>query len=146
MKSSRAVLLGIACLWLNAIADTGEEIVKERCSLCHEGGAGGAPKMGNREDWGPRAARGKLALYEAALRGKSNTAMVAKGGFRDLSNDEVISAVDYMVARAGLSLGPRPETPPAEPAEPEKEQPSALRVPVADVDDGATMQGIVEWE
>jgi cytochrome c5 len=109
MKSSRAVLLGIVCLSLNAIADTGEAVVKARCSLCHEGGAGGAPKIGNRIDWEPRAARGKLALYEVALRGKPNRAMMPRGGFRDLSTDEVMSAVDYMVARAGLKPGLQPE-------------------------------------
>src|SRR6267142_1487421 len=109
MKSSRAMLLGIACFSLNAIADTGEAVVKARCSLCHEGGAGGAPKIGNRIDWEPRAARGRLALYEVALKGKPNTAMMPRGGFRDLSNDEVMSAVDYMVARAGLNPGLQPD-------------------------------------
>ena len=117
MKSSCALLLGVACLSLNAIADTGEEIVRERCSLCHEGGAGGAPKIGNRIDWEPRAARGKLALYEVALRGKPNTAMMPRGGFRDLSADEVMSAVDYMVARAGLKPGLQAEAPPERPTE-----------------------------
>src|SRR5262249_10152027 len=70
--------------------------------------AGGAPKFGNREDWAPRAARGKLALYDVALHGKPNTAMMARGGFRDLSNDEVMAAVDYMVAQAGLKPELRP--------------------------------------
>ena len=60
----------------------GETVVKARCGLCHEGGAGGAPKIGNRVDWEPRAARGKLALYETALKGKPNTAMMPRGGFR----------------------------------------------------------------
>ena len=130
MKSSRAVLLGIACLSLNAIADTGEAVVKARCSLCHEGGAGGAPKIGDRGDWEPRAARGKLALYETALRGKPNTAMMPRGGFRDLSADEVMSAVDYMVARAGLKPGLQAEAAPAPAAE--NLPPAAL---AADADD-----------
>jgi len=77
------------------------------------GRRGGAPKIGNRVDWEPRAARGKLALYEVALKGKPNTAMMPRGGFRDLSADEVMSAVDYMVARAGLKPGLQPEAAPA---------------------------------
>lgn len=109
MKSSFSLFLGIACLSVGALADTGEEVYKNRCSLCHAGGAGGAPKFENREDWAPRAARGKLALYQVALKGKPNTAMMARGGFRDLSNDEVMAAVDYMVARAGLKPGLQPE-------------------------------------
>ena len=92
-----------------ALADSGKEVYDNRCSLCHAGGAGGAPKFKNREDWAPRAARGKLALYDVALHGKPNTAMMPRGGFRDLSNDEVMSAVDYMVAQAGLNPPLRPE-------------------------------------
>jgi cytochrome c5 len=92
-----------------AFADSGKDVYENRCSLCHAGGAGGAPKFRNREDWTPRAARGKLALYDVALHGKPNTAMMPRGGFRDLSNDEVMSAVDYMVAEAGLNPPLRPE-------------------------------------
>ena len=103
-----------------ALADSGEEVYSNRCSLCHAGGAGGAPRFKNREEWGPRAAQGKLALYQSALKGKPNTAMMARGGFRDLSEDEVMSAVDYMVAQAGLNPGLKPE------AKPEPLPPSTL--------------------
>jgi cytochrome c5 len=95
-----------------ALADSGEEIYKNRCSLCHAGGAGGAPRFQNREEWTPRAAQGKLTLYQSALKGKPNTAMQARGGFRDLSEDEVMAAVDYMVAQAGLNPGLKPEAKP----------------------------------
>jgi cytochrome c5 len=95
-----------------SIADPGEEVYANRCSLCHAGGAGGAPRLKNREEWAPRAARGKLALYDTALKGKPNTAMMPRGGFRDLSNDEVMAAVDYMVAQAGLKPGLKPEPAP----------------------------------
>jgi len=91
-----------------ALADSGEEVYKNRCSLCHAGGAGGAPRFQNRDEWGPRAAQGKLQLYQSALKGKPNTAMMARGGFRDLSEDEVMAAVDYMVAQAGLNPGLKP--------------------------------------
>src|SRR4029077_21244183 len=78
----------------------------------------------NRDDWAPRAARGKLALYEVALHGKPNTGMMARGGFRDLSDHEVMAAVDYMVAQAGFSPGLRPEPMPAAPAAPLAAEPS----------------------
>jgi len=92
-----------------ALADSGEEVYRNRCSLCHAGGAGGAPRFQNREEWAPRAAQGKIALYQSALNGKPNTAMMARGGFRDLSKDEVMAAVDYMVAQAGFNPGLKPE-------------------------------------
>ena len=109
---SSAVILAAAAALLvpvSAIADSGEEVYRNRCSLCHAGGAGGAPKFKNREDWAPRAARGKVALYDVALHGKPNTAMMPRGGFRDLSDHEVMAAVDYMVAEAGLNPPLRPE-------------------------------------
>ena len=111
MKSPFATLFATGAFLVpaGALADSGEEVVKARCSLCHDGGAGGAPRIGNRSEWEARAARGKLALYETALKGKPNTAMMPRGGFRDLSNDEVMSAVDYMVARAGLEPGLQPD-------------------------------------
>ncbi len=114
MKSLAAPFVAVAVFLVpaQASADSGEETYQNRCSLCHAGGAGGAPKFRNREDWQPRAARGKLALYDVALHGKPNTAMMARGGFRDLSDHEVMSAVDYMVAQAGLNPGLQPEPAP----------------------------------
>jgi cytochrome c5 len=137
MKSPAAALVAVAALLVqaHAIADSGEEVYRDRCSLCHAGGAGGAPKFGNKEDWEPRAVRGKVALYDVALHGKPNTAMMARGGFRDLSNDEVMAAVDYMVAQAGLNPGLRPEP-----------QPSAAvaAAPAAELDDETATVQIAE--
>ncbi len=132
MKSLAATLSAVAVfVSAHASADSGEAVVKARCSLCHEGGAGGAPRIGNRTEWEPRATRGKLALYETALKGKPNTAMMARGGFRDLSNDEVMSAVDYMVAKAGLKPGLNPEAPAVAAASPGLSQ-AAVLAPDAD--------------
>ena len=144
MKSP-AILIAIGALLVPAAAtaESGEEVVKARCSLCHEGGAGGAPRIGNRSEWEPRAARGKLALYETALTGKPNTAMMPRGGFRDLSKDEVMAAVDYMVAKAGLRPGLRPEPPPVAVAAalPATPQPAAL---APDADDKTVTAHVAE--
>jgi cytochrome c5 len=144
MKSPAATAAAAAAFFFGAHAgaDTGEEVYKNRCSLCHAGGAGGAPRFGNREEWEPRAAGGRLALYEAALKGKPNTAMMARGGFRELSNDELMSAVDYMVARAGLNPGLQPEAPRATPLE-SVAPPAAAVEPI---DDRNVATTIVEWD
>ena len=143
MKSPAATLVAAAAffLWTHASADTGEQIYKNRCSLCHAGGAGGAPKFRNREDWAPRAARGRIALYEVALRGKPNTAMMPRGGFRDLSNDEVMAAADYMLAQAGLNPGNGPEAPAASPAAIVALPPVG---PAAEADDGTITARIAD--
>jgi cytochrome c5 len=136
MKSLAHVFVASAALLFAAPAgaDTGEQVYENRCSLCHAGGAGGAPKFGNREDWVPRAARGRLALYDVALHGKPNTAMMARGGFRDLSDHEVMAAADYMLAQAGLNPGNDPD--PAASPPPAPPQPAA-----AGDDDGAAGSG-----
>lgn len=38
-------------------------------------------------------------MYEAALKGKPNTAMMAKGGYSELSDAEVKAVVDYMLLK-----------------------------------------------
>jgi cytochrome c5 len=44
--------------------------------------------------------QGKDGLYKSALQGKPGTAMVAKGGFANLSDDDVKAVVDLMIAKA----------------------------------------------
>lgn len=68
------------------------------CAACHNTGAAGAPKVGNKGDWAPRIAKGKDSLYTVALKGKG--AMPPKGGRSSLSDDEVKAIVDYMVEKS----------------------------------------------
>ena len=58
----------------------------------------GAPKPGDKADWGPRIAQGKDTLYKHALEGFKGAKgeMPAHGGFPNLSDEEVKAAVDYM--------------------------------------------------
>src|SRR5512133_2629057 len=39
------------------------------CAMCHAAGVAGAPKPGDKADWGPRIAQGKDVLYKHALEG-----------------------------------------------------------------------------
>jgi cytochrome c5 len=80
----------------------GEEVYKKTCVLCHGAGVAGAPKIGDKADWGPRIAQGKDTLYEHALKGftGSKGAMPPKGGNPALSDDDVKAGVDYMVSKA----------------------------------------------
>src|SRR5215470_2657296 len=84
-----------------ALGATGEEIYRGRCRLCHDSGAGMAPRISDKAAWAPRVTRGKEALYQSALKGVPDTAMMPKGGHLDLSDDEVRAAVDYMLLQVG---------------------------------------------
>jgi len=89
------------CLAGTAHAASGEAVYKATCGTCHDSGAGLAPRITHREEWTPRWQRGRTAMHEAAIKGVPNSAMAAKGGYAQLTDGEVIAAVDYMLARAG---------------------------------------------
>jgi cytochrome c5 len=75
----------------------GEAIYNQACMACHASGVGGAPVVGDIDSWSPRIAKGIEALHNSGINGVSGTAMMAKGGRADLSDQQVMAAVDYMV-------------------------------------------------
>lgn len=78
----------------------GKKVYGNVCSLCHGAGVAGAPKPGDKADWGPRIAQGNDVLYKHAISGFTGAKgqMPARGGSSSLSDDEVKAAVDHMVA------------------------------------------------
>lgn len=83
-----------------AAADGGKgaDVFKKTCAMCHQTGVAGAPKLGDKADWGPRIAQGKETLYKHAIEGftGSKGMMPARGGGTSLTDDEVKAAVDFM--------------------------------------------------
>lgn len=76
----------------------GKSVYGKTCALCHGAGVAGAPKPGDKADWGPRIAQGKETLYKHAIEGftGSKGMMPARGGGTSLTDDEVKAAVDFM--------------------------------------------------
>jgi cytochrome c5 len=77
---------------------SGDEVYSTACAACHASGVLSAPKFGSVEDWAPRIAKGADTLYTNAINGIN--AMPAKGGNSALSDDEVIAAVEHMIANS----------------------------------------------
>ncbi len=79
------------------------------CRNCHLMGVSGAPAVTNYENWQPRIAKGKPALYHSALNGikgeDGKFRMPPHGGNSRLSDEQVRQAVDYMVATVKLLAG-----------------------------------------
>lgn len=77
----------------------GKSIYGRSCAMCHAAGVAGAPKPGDRADWEPRIAQGMETMQRHAIDGFSGAkgAMPARGGSSNLSDDEVIAAVAFMV-------------------------------------------------
>lgn len=76
---------------------SGEAVYNEACTACHSSGAGGAPIVGEVDQWSERLAKGRDALHQSGIQGVEGTSMMAKGGRADLSDEQVMAAVDYMV-------------------------------------------------
>jgi cytochrome c5 len=76
-------------------AMSGEEIYKTKCQVCHAAGVAGAPKLGDKEAWAPRIAQGMDTLVQHAITGLK--AMPPKGTCMDCTDEQLKSAVEYMV-------------------------------------------------
>lgn len=85
-----------------AANDVGKKAFGAVCSMCHASGTAGAPRLGDKADWGPRIAQGMDVLYKHSLEGFTGEKgmMPARGGSTTLSDDDVKAAVDYMVDKA----------------------------------------------
>lgn len=82
---------------------TGAQVYNAVCIACHAApGLGGAPALGDGEAWAARIAQGAETLNEHALNGYSGETglMPRKGGRLDLSDEEVIRAVEFMVEQS----------------------------------------------
>ncbi len=73
----------------------GEQVYNQACVICHGAGVAGAPMFGDTALWEPRLAQGMDMLNEHAIKGFN--AMPAKGGYINLSDQNVIDAVQFMV-------------------------------------------------
>jgi cytochrome c5 len=80
---------------------SGEEVYKGACTACHGAGIAGAPKTGDAAAWAPRVAQGMDTLVTHAIEGFQGQAgyMPPRGGFANLTDQQVRDAVQYMVDR-----------------------------------------------
>jgi cytochrome c5 len=76
-------------------ARSGEEIVMTKCADCHESGKNNAPKIGDKSAWIPRLKPGFDSLVQSAIHGHGG--MPARGGFPDLTDAEIRSAIAFMI-------------------------------------------------
>lgn len=73
---------------------SGKEIVELRCVKCHKTGKNGAPRIGDRAAWIPRAANGMDALVRSAIHGHGG--MPPRSGMADITDTEMREAVIYL--------------------------------------------------
>ena len=103
MKKMMIAASAVALMAMGTVAYAdGQKTYQAACFACHGTGAAGAPKMGDKAAWTARIAQGDAILNEHAIKGfkGSKGFMPAKGGRADLSDADVIAAVEYMVAQS----------------------------------------------
>lgn len=74
----------------------GKQLYNTACIVCHGTGVAGAPKLDDQAAWEPRLAKGFDTLSHNAINGYK--AMPPKGGRMEVPDEEIISAVGYMVS------------------------------------------------
>lgn len=81
---------------------SGPQVYNQACLACHGAGVGGAPVVGDTAAWASRIAQGQDVLSEHVINGYTGTAgyMPPKGGRVDLSDEEIIAAMQYMVSES----------------------------------------------
>jgi cytochrome c5 len=85
-------------------AMAGSAVYEQACALCHvPPGLAGAPAFGDAASWAPRIAQGPALLAEHVINGYqgSTGVMPPKGGRVDLSDDDVLAAMQYMLDAVG---------------------------------------------
>jgi cytochrome c5 len=86
-----------------AIADNGKKTFDKVCSSCHTGGfkgwLSGAPEIGNKEKWAKFIKRDSIdTMKKIVLKGTDDHKV--KGGCKKCADSDILSAVEYMVAKS----------------------------------------------
>jgi cytochrome c5 len=84
----------------NRSTDDGRLVWLGTCESCHAYGIAGAPNPSKPDDWAERLLKARSALYQNAISGffgPGDTYMPPKGGNEQLTDEQVKSAVDYML-------------------------------------------------
>jgi len=76
---------------------SGKDLYNENCSVCHDEGKLGAPKIGDKAAWKTLIAQNMDILIEKTLSNKDHP---NNGGCEHCSTREVIDAIKYMVAQS----------------------------------------------
>ncbi len=79
---------------------SGKDVYNSTCMACHGTGVAGAPKVGDKAAWSPRAGKGVDGLLKSAINGLN--AMPPKGTCGACSDEELKGAIEHMLKETGL--------------------------------------------
>lgn len=94
---SRSQWLDVESGGAKKFPSNGKDIYNENCSVCHNDGKLGAPKIGDKEIWKPLIAQNFDVLVEKTVHGKGHP---INGGCEHCTTGEVIDAIKYIVSQS----------------------------------------------
>lgn len=77
---------------------TGERIYNQACMVCHAAGVAGAPKLGDKNAWAPRIAKGMETLLKNAISGIN--AMPPRGTCMSCSDSDLEESIKWMIEQS----------------------------------------------
>jgi cytochrome c5 len=79
----------------------GKTLYETNCASCHDAGTAGAPKLGDKAAWSDRMAQGMDTMVKKSIEGFDGKVgmMPPKGGNSSLTDEEVTSAVKYIISK-----------------------------------------------
>jgi cytochrome c5 len=86
----------------------GQAVWQAHCSMCHQTGLVGAPKIGDKQAWAEILSSSDMkTIFQRDINGYTGKlgTMPPKGGDPSLSDDEVIAAAKYMIGQSGGNPG-----------------------------------------
>ena len=107
LKTLKSQILAVKSNANGAItAETGKEIYQDKCAVCHDSGAAGAPKMGDGGAWAERLKSGLDTVVTHAIKGYNS--MPPKGTCMTCSDAEIRASVEYILdqSKAGSESAP----------------------------------------
>jgi len=75
----------------------GKTIYQENCSICHDNGKLGVPKIVDKKVWKPIIEQNMDVLIEKTLKGKYHP---ANGGCKHCTTEEIIEAIKYIISQS----------------------------------------------
>lgn len=73
----------------------GESVYESKCALCHEKGASGSPKLGDKSNWQPRLEKGIDKLFKKVTNREHHVSCYK------CSDSEIKEAIKYMATQSG---------------------------------------------
>lgn len=93
-----ASIAAVALIGMMSTAQADIRTYRTACAACHNTGAAGAPKLGDKAAWKVRIAQGMKVMVESVIKGKG--AMPPKGGRPNLTDAQIKSAVVYLIGES----------------------------------------------